>query len=153
MPSPHSGALDTSSVGDGVHASILAYLNKVTRGQVPYNAVAGFSVGPGGSGKTQTHRSVMGEPFDKDAERVSTVGTDTIRLEVCQTQTKMLDLKRAEATSLLERTIWAAASNLQVEHNQSIDVLVNTEAGRGEVRKLITEYTGMVSHLICSCKN
>ena len=99
---------------------------------MPYNAMAGGSVGPGGSGKTQTHRSVMGKPFVADAERVSTVGADKMVLEVRQTKTNMLDLQRAETTSLLERAVRTAAANKRAKE-QSINELVNTNASLAEV--------------------
>ena len=101
---------------------------------MPYNAMAGGSVGPGGSGKTQTHRSVMGEPFVTGAERVSTVGTDKMVLEVRQTKTNMLDLQRAETTSLLERAVHTAAANKLTTGQTSIGKLVATNAGLAQVR-------------------
>jgi len=108
-------------------------LSQVSGGQVPYNAMAGGSVGPGGSGKTQTHRSVMGEPFVTGAERVSTVGADKMVLEVRQTKTNMLDLQRAETTSLLERAVHTAAANKPAATQTSIDRLVATDASRAQV--------------------
>ena len=100
---------------------------------MPYNAMAGGSVGPGGSGKTQTHRSVMGEPFVEDAERVSTVGADKMVLEVRQTKTNMLDLQRAETASLLERAVHTAAANKQAATQASIARLVATDASCAQV--------------------
>jgi len=100
---------------------------------VPYNAMAGGSVGPGGSGKTQTHRSVMGEPFKEDAKRVSTVGADKMVLEVRQTKTNMLDLQRAETTSLLERAVHTAAADKPAATQDSIARLVATDASCAQV--------------------
>ena len=113
-------------------ANARARLDQVAGGQVPYNAMAGGSVGPGGSGKTQTHRSVMGEPFVAGAERVSTVGAEKLVLEMRQTKTHMLDLQRADTTSLLERAVRTAAANKRAKE-QSIDELVNTNASLAEV--------------------
>ena len=100
---------------------------------MPYNAMAGGSVGPGGSGKTQTHCSVMGEPFVTGAERVSTVGTERTVLEVRQTKTSTFDLQRAETTSLMERAVRAAAANKPTDAQTSIAKLVATDAGCGQV--------------------
>ena len=100
---------------------------------MPYNAMAGGSVGPGGSGKTQTHRSVMGEPFITGAERISTIGADKMVLEVRQTKTNMLDLQRAETTSLMERAVHMAAASKPVTTHTSIDKLVATDAGQAQV--------------------
>ena len=121
------------SVDDGLLATARARLDQVSGGQVPYNAVAGGSVGPGGSGKTQTHRSVMGETFDEDAERVSTVGAEKMVLEMRQTKTSMLDLKRSQQTSLMERAVWTATSNKPAATQTSIGKLVATDASRAEV--------------------
>jgi hypothetical protein len=85
----------------------LAVLDQVCGGKVPYNTVAGGSVGPGGSGKTQTFRSVMGEPFE--GVRNSTVGADSVVLEVRLTKTQTLDLQRVETSSLMEQVVRTAA--------------------------------------------
>jgi len=116
-----------------LRAAAQARLDQVAGGQVPYNAVTGGSIGPGGSGKTQTHRSVMGEPFVEGAGRSSTVGADKMMLEMRQSTTKMLDLQRAKALSLLERTVRAAVANNHAA-TQSIEQLVDTDACRAEVR-------------------
>ena len=100
---------------------------------MPYNAMAGGSVGPGGSGKTQTHRSVMGEPFVTGADRISTVGADKMVLEVRQTKTNMLDLQRADTTSLLERAVHTAAAKKPADTQNCIDKLVATDAGCAQV--------------------
>ena len=96
--------------------------------------MAGGSVGPGGSGKTQTHCSVMGEPFDGDAARNSTVGVDKMVLEVCQTKTQMLDLQRAEARSLMERAIHTADADKRATTQTTINKIVATDASAAEVR-------------------
>jgi len=100
---------------------------------VAYNAMSGGSVGPGGSGKTQTHRSVMGEPFDGSTDRISTVGAVKVVLELCRTKTHTIDLQRAETTSLLERTVCMAAKKA-VAQPASIAKLVATNASRAEVQ-------------------
>jgi hypothetical protein len=106
-------------------------LDQVAGGKVPYNAMAGGSVGPGGSGKTQTHRSVMGEPFD--GVRNSTVGANKMVLEIRQTKTKTLDLQRAEASSLMERAVRTAAADKPAASQATIDKVVATNASRAAV--------------------
>jgi hypothetical protein len=114
-----------------LQATARARLDQVAGGKVPYNAVAGGSVGPGGSGKTQTHRSVMGEPFDE--VRHSTVAVDKMVLEVRQTTTKTLNFQRVETSSLMERAVHTAATD-KTAASQTISRLVATNAGRAEVR-------------------
>ena len=123
-----------ATIDASLQATARARLDRVAGGQAPYNAMAGGSVGPGGSGKTQTHCSVMGEPFCTGAERISTVGAEKTVLEVRQTRTNMLDLQRAETTSLMERAVRATAANNPATVHTSIDKLVATDAGRAEVR-------------------
>ena len=123
-----------AAVDASLLATARAHLDQVSGGKAPYNAMAGGSVGPGGSGKTQTHRSVMGKPFVEGANRISTVGADRMVLEVHQTKTGILDLKLAETTSLMERAVHAAAKKKTATIHTSIEKLVATDAGRAEVR-------------------
>jgi hypothetical protein len=93
-----------------------AHWASVSSGQVPYNALAGASVGPGGSGKTQTHRSVMGKPFVSGQARESTVGIDREVLELRPNRKETFDLQPAETMSMLERAArFAAKWDLETE--------------------------------------
>jgi Cdc6-like AAA superfamily ATPase len=127
----------TSPDSESLQSIARARLNQVAGGKVPYNAMAGGSVGPGGSGKTQTHRSVMNEPFDSKEERHSTVGADKMILEVRQTKTNMLDLQRAEVTSLLERAIRTDADSTSVNQDRCIEDLVSTNAQLANVSEVL----------------
>ena len=106
-----------------LEATARACLEQLAAGQVPYNTVYGGSVGCSSSGKAQTQRSVMGEPFDGSPKRVSTVGPDEM---VRHTKTHMLDLERTETTSLMERAVRSAAEVLlRVLRGQKQPALAN----------------------------
>jgi hypothetical protein len=124
-----------------LEATATAVMDRMRSGKVPYNAVTGGSVGPGGSGKTQTHRSVMGEPFE--GVRNSTVGADKMVLEVRQNKTQTLDLQRVETSSLMERAVRIAAAGKPTASQASIGKMV-VSARAAEVSHYVIKLFGVV---------
>eukprot|EP00045_Choanoeca_perplexa_P015701 m.201212 g.201212 ORF g.201212 m.201212 type:complete len:1035 (+) comp17056_c0_seq35:106-3210(+) len=118
-----------------------AALDALTGAKVPYNGASVVSVGPGGTGKTQTRLSITGHGMM--IHRQSTVGSDEVQLRVRLNHGAMVGFQEVddEGSQLQQAVAYCLANQSQLEREAAGDTeMFRKQAKRhAEERRLAAE--------------